>query len=130
MTTYEVTVTRNENLWAAVISDLPPSVIGTTDVEHFGELETEVRDLIAGLTESGPDSFDLDWRFEIRGRDVTDAIVQLAQAEDGLRRAAQARDKARARALDVLHGTGLSQAVIGDVLGLSHQRIHQLLRAG
>ena len=63
MITYEVTVTRDENLWAVVVDGLPPGLIGATDVERFEDLDTEVRDLIAGLTDTEPDSFDLTWRY-------------------------------------------------------------------
>jgi len=57
-TVYEVTVSREDDLWVAVVAGLVPAA---TDVEHFGDLETEVRDLIAGLTDSDPDDFALTW---------------------------------------------------------------------
>ena len=56
---YEVTVCREDNLWAAVVAGLATGVI---DVEHFGDLEAEVCDLIAGLTDSDPDGFAISWR--------------------------------------------------------------------
>jgi hypothetical protein len=61
MTTYNVTVTRDGGLWAAVVSGLPPRMVGATDVERFTDLDLEVRDLIAGLTETDPDSFVIRW---------------------------------------------------------------------
>jgi DNA-directed RNA polymerase specialized sigma subunit len=129
MTTYRVTVTRDSDVWAAVVDDLPPHVIGATDVEHFAELEPEVRDLVAALTDSDLYDFDLDWRIVIDGRDVTEEITMLGQAEAALTDAAAMRDNARNSALKALADTGLSQAAIGDVLGVSHQRVHQLLKA-
>jgi len=129
MITYPVTVTRDENLWAAVVHDLPKGIIGATDTEHFADLETEVRDLIAGLIDADPDGFRIEWRFELGGRDVTQAVTGLMQAEAALRAARESRDNLRSYALEVLAGTGLSQAAIGDVLGVSHQRVHQLLKA-
>ena len=72
MTTYKVTVTRDENLWAVVVDGLPAGVIGATDVERFEDLEIEARDLIAGLTGTEPDSFGLTWRYIVDGQDVTD----------------------------------------------------------
>jgi hypothetical protein len=130
MTIYEVTVTRDDGLWAAVISGLPPQMIGATDVERFAELDTEVRDLIAGLTDADPDSFGLAWRYEFGGRDVTSLIIDLTGSEHAYAQAAAARDAARREVIRVLLEAHLSQSAIGDVLGLSHQRVHQLAKAG
>lgn len=130
MTIYEVTVTRDDGLWAAVIDGLPPHVIGATDVERFGDLEVEVRDLIAGLTDTDPDSFALAWRYVFGGQDVTSLIIDLSGSEHAYAEAAAARDAARREVIRVLLNARLSQSAIGDVLGLSHQRIHQLAKAG
>jgi hypothetical protein len=59
--TYGVTVTREDQLWTAAIDGLPPHVVGVTDVEHLADLEVEVRDLVAGLTDSEPNAFVLSW---------------------------------------------------------------------
>ena len=129
MTTYRVTVTRDDDVWAAVIDGLPPHVIGAADVERFPDLEPEVRDLVAALTDADLDSFGLEWRFLIGNRDVTAEVVALSRAETALEDALAARDEARRAVLKALAATGLSQGAIGDVLGVSHQRVHQLLKA-
>ena len=129
MTTYRVTVTRDDDVWAAVIDGLPPHMIGATDVERFSDLEPEVRDLVAALTDADLDSFGLEWRLLIGNRDVTAEVVALRQAETALQDALAARDEARRTVLKALATTGLSQGAIGDVLGVSHQRVHQLLKA-
>lgn len=61
-TTYEVRMTREDNLWVADVRGLPPHLIGATDVERFADLDGEVRDLIAGLTDTDPDDFAIAWR--------------------------------------------------------------------
>jgi predicted transcriptional regulator len=129
MTIYRVSVTRDGDVWAAVVDGLPPHVIGATDVERFSELESEVRDLVAALTDADLYDFDLDWRIVIDGHDVTSEVTTLSRAEAGLDEAVAMRDNARNGALKALADTGLSQAAIGDVLGVSHQRVHQLLKA-
>lgn len=48
-------------------------------------------------------------------------------ATDQLDRARRQRDDAVRAALVALRGAGLSQRVIGDTVGLSKQRIHQIL---
>ncbi len=57
MITYEVTVTRADDLWIADIAGLTAA----TEVQQFADLAVEVRDLVAGLTDSDPDDFDLRW---------------------------------------------------------------------
>jgi DNA-directed RNA polymerase specialized sigma24 family protein len=130
MTTYDVTVTRDGGLWAAVISGLPPRMVGATDVERFADLDVEVRDLIAGLTDTDPDSFGLRWRYLTDGQDVTSLLETLFASELAYAQAVAARDAARREVIVALADTHLSQSAIGDVLGLSHQRVHQLIKAG
>jgi hypothetical protein len=128
MSSYQVEVTREDGLWVADIwaPELGPAA---TDTVHFADLEAEVRDLIAGLADSGPDDFELTWRYNIGGADMTETISRLLKAEAGLQKATQAHEEARRAALQALADIGLSQAAIGDVLGVSHQRVHQLLKA-
>jgi hypothetical protein len=130
MTTYEVTVRREGGLWAVVINGLPPNVIGATDVDRFADLDAEVRELIADLTDADPGSFSLFWQYVIGDEDVTIEVTRLRHAEQALRQATGERDEARRAAIEALTSAEVSQAVIGDVLGLSHQRIHQMLRTG
>lgn len=129
MTTYQVTVRRADRQWAVVIDGLPPRVIGAIDVDRFADLDAEVRDLIAGLTDADPVSFVLHWVYIVGDQDVTVLVNRLAHAESSLQEAARARDDARRAALEALSGAGVSQSVIGDMLGLSHQRVHQLIKA-
>lgn len=75
--TYGVTVTREDQLWTARVDGLPPTAIGVTDVEHFADLDTEVRDLIAGLTDTDPDAFDLVWHYVQGDREFTPSLDAL-----------------------------------------------------
>lgn len=128
MNTYQIEVTREDGLWVADIwgPELGPVA---TDTVHFADLEIEVRDLIAGLTDTEPGEFELTWRYSIGGTDMTSTINRLLEAEVGLQKATQTHEEARRMALSELANTGLSQSAIGDVLGVSHQRVHQLLKA-
>ena len=128
MSTYRVDVTRADGLWVADIwgPELGPAA---TDTVQFADLDAEVRDLISGLTGTDPSEFELTWRYNISDADLTPAISRLLEAEVGLQKATKAHEEARRVALRELADAGLSQLVIGDVLGVSHQRVHQLLRA-
>ena len=44
-------------------------LIGVTDVGRFADLEVEVRDLVASLTDTDPDAFDLTWHYTQDGHD-------------------------------------------------------------
>lgn len=128
-TTYEVWVTREDNLWVADVRGLPPHLIGATDVEHFADLDEEVRDLIAGLTDTEPDHFAIDWRYQVNGKDVTDKLARFLAVESELRERLAERDAARIDAVRQLTAAGLSQRAVGDVLGVSHQRVNQLVNS-
>ena len=51
----------------------------------------------------------------------------LMDAERELRRLQQEHERARKEAIEALSQAGLSQRVMADAVGLSHQRINQLL---
>lgn len=125
--TYTVTVTRDENLWAAQIDGLPPCSIGVTDVDHFVDLEVEVRDLVAGLTDTDPDAFDLTWRYVQGDHDYTTSLERAREWQRRLTEAETNRDRHRTAAAREMTGAGLSQRAIGDALGMSHQRVGQIL---
>src|SRR5262245_17122254 len=61
MNTYHVTVTREGRFWVAVVDGL---LGGATETRMLADLDVEVRDLISGLTDADPDSFELDFEFE------------------------------------------------------------------
>ena len=131
MTSYDVTVTRDDNLWVAAVNG-----VGATDVEHFSDLDVEVRDYIAGMTDAESDAFDIHWRYEVNGRDVTDTLARFMAAERELREVMKTeaakvaeRDAARLDAINAVRSAGLSQRVAADVVGLSHQRVHQLVNS-
>lgn len=125
MNTYHVTVTREDGVWVADIEGLTAA----TDVPRFHDLEVEVRDLIAGLTDTDPDSFDLTWRYLFGDADVSTNVSELRQAENALRAVEARREQARLQIIQLAKMAGLSERVVADVLGVSHQRVNQLVKA-
>ncbi len=130
MSTYDVTVTREDNLWVADIVELTAA----TDVVRFADLDVEVRDLIVGLTDADLDGLDLRWRYVVNDRDVSEVVCRFMAAEAELREAreqeaakAAERDAARLAAIHAIRAAGLSQRAAADVVGISHQRVHQLV---
>jgi hypothetical protein len=130
MPVFEVTVTREDELWVVVIQGpFPPGSIPVTDIPRFEDVPSESRDLIADLTGMAEDEFEISWRYEIHGRDVTETLLQLEQADREHERWTAERDRARDAALTTLAKAGLSQRTISEMVGLSQQRVQQILRA-
>jgi len=125
MRTYDVTVSREDDLWVADIAGLTAA----TDVLRFGDLDVEVRDLIAGLTGSDPAKFDIRWHHRAGNDDVTALLNELAEVDAAVEAATARRDAIRLEIIRRFSAAGLSQRVIADVLGLSHQRVNQLANA-
>lgn len=121
---YSVTVSREDDLWVAVVEGVPA---GATDVERFEELPEAVRDLISTLLDVEPDSFWIDWHYRLGSHDLTDLIEHLREWEDLAERAARNRDASRRAVVESMHSAGLSYREIADVIGISYQRVGQLL---
>jgi hypothetical protein len=126
--TYGVTVEREDQLWTASVDGLPAGTNTATDTEHFAELEQEVRDFIATVTDTEPDDFDLVWRYVQAGVDYTAEFTQAKEWENRLREAEAAREDHRAAAAAAMAQAGIPLRAIGDALQLSHQRIGQILK--
>ncbi|MQA62232.1 MAG: hypothetical protein GEU86_12185 [Actinophytocola sp.] len=59
---YDVTVSRGDDLWTAVVGGLGQGVVGAMDYESFAELHAELPWFIADLTDSEPGQFAISWR--------------------------------------------------------------------
>lgn len=123
---YSVTVSREDGLWVAVVDGLPA---GATDVEKFEELDDAVRDLIAFLADVEPDAFWIDWRYRLGTQDLTVLVENLREWEHLAEQATRHRDATRKAVVESMRSAGLSYREIADVVGLSHQRIGQLVAA-
>jgi hypothetical protein len=121
---YSVVVSREDDLWVAVVEDIPA---GATDVERFEELPEAVRDLISTLLDVEADSFWIDWHYRQGNHDLTDLIEHLREWEDLATRAARNRDLSRKAVVESMRSAGLSYREIADVIGTSYQRVGQLL---
>lgn len=121
---YSVVVSREEELWVAVVDSIPA---GATDVERFEDLPDAVSDMIATLVDAEPDEFWIDWHYRQGDHDFTDLIEQLREWEKLAERAARNRDITRRAVVEAMHSAGLSYREIADVIGVSHQRVGQLL---
>jgi hypothetical protein len=122
MTSYPVSVSREEPWWVAVVAGLPG---GATEARRLDQLEAEVRDLIAGLTDTSEDAFDLDWSYDLPP-ELGRPVRQFVEARS--RRQAAEHDYAAAQeqAVDALTAAHVSVRDAAELLGLSYQRVAQL----
>lgn len=105
-----------------------PEIDGLTQARRLSEAGTMARELVALVLEVEPDSFDLTISIDrVGATDLRDRLAVIArereEAADLERRLAQhTRSLARE-----LAAQDVSQRDIGTILGVSHQRAHQLL---
>lgn len=125
MTTYAVTVTREEPWWVAVVAGLPG---GATETRRLDQLETEVRDLIASLTDAEEDSFDLTWKHSLQP-DLAEPVARFLAARARRQTAEQDYAAAQEQAMDALATAHISLRDAAELLGLSYQRLAQLRSA-
>ncbi|WP_409186709.1 MerR [Amycolatopsis sp. VS8301801F10] len=124
--TFTVTVTREDNLWVAVVTDgLEPGVVGAADFERFAEIDPEMREIISDLTGLGEGEFHVAWHYDIGGEEGSRLVDEYRQAEEVAAEMAEWRDTARGNLITALRGK-LSERAIADLLGISHQRVNQI----
>jgi len=122
--TYQVDVERDGKYWLVRV----PEVRRSTQARRLSEIDEMARDLIAIMTNADPKSFALQVSIKL----PSSVARHLEKSKKLRERAAQAQAEAAAEvrvAARELHDTGLPVREIGEVLGVSHQRAHQLISA-
>ena len=118
--TYQANVERDGAWWYVFVE----SVGHSTQARRLDQVEAMVRDLVA-LVEGVPaDSFDVAVTVKLgKTQPIVDDAVAARQRAETSQRAAQEATRAAAQAL---RERGLPLRDIGDLLGLTHQRVSQL----
>lgn len=121
MRTYRVDVERDGRFWLLRVPE-----VGVTQARHLREVEAMARDLIALVGDGEPSSFGLDVHVKVPA--ATRRRLQRAERlRDQARNSqAQAAEELRAAAQE-LSRSGLPLRDIGQLLGVSYQRAHQLV---
>ena len=125
VTTYRVIATQEERFWLLSVPELDV----VTQARTLDRAEATVRDLIAVWLDVPADSFAV----EVEPR-LNDEWTKLLRETRDARTTA---DKASARASEMLrtsvttlHDAGLSAREVGSLVGISYQRVQQLLAKG
>ena len=123
MKTYQVIVRPGEKYW---ILEIPG--IGFTQARTTAEIESMARDLITVMTQDADFALTVETKLPQSVQEHLDEARRLRKEESGNADRNAARESTR-RAAQELHGMGLALQQIGDILGVSRQRAHQLVNA-
>lgn len=124
MTTYTARATRSGDWWAIEVEELEGVF---TQARRLEQVEAMARDAIALMLDIPPDSFDIVMQPElpVEWRTDLDQMWRMRQAADLVTSMAMIKTIQTVRALR--DDAGLPLRDIGRVLGISFQRVHQLL---
>lgn len=124
MTCYDVVAERDGAFWLVSV----PAVKRMTQARSVREIEPMARDLIALMCNVRPDSFEV--KVELRlPASVSEHLTEARRLRDLASSSnTRAAHESRAAAKE-LRAAGLTIRDVGEVLGVSQQRAHQLLGA-
>lgn len=122
VTTYSAIATLNQGWWAVEIPDVGGGI--WTQGRTVTEAEFMARDAIAMVLDISPD----DVAVSLTVKDTEATLRSLAEARAARQRAAEREQAALTKAATDLLAMGMSQRDAARLLGLSHQRVSQLVR--
>ena len=122
MTTYTVTAERAGKYWHLRV----PAVDRSTQARKVSEIDEMARDLIAIMTGSEPESFDISVHLVLPADAAEHFQRSTTLRETAAKANAESAVESRAGAR-ALQDAGLSIREIASVMDLSFQRVHQLV---
>lgn len=116
---------RSEKWWAVEVPEIPGLF---TQARRLDQVPAMVKDAAALMTGQPEDSFQVIMQVHVHNA-ALQALVReaLAKSAEAARLQAEASEKTRTAARCLAQDEGLTVREIGEVLGVSHQRAHQLL---
>lgn len=124
---YTARCSRSGAWWAIVVPEVPGVY---TQARRLDQAEDMARDAIALLLDVPPDSFDVEVHPEL----PADVEAALAELDTARREASDAQAhltaSARQAAAALVNTLGVTVRDAGALLGVSHQRVDQLLHDG
>ena len=126
MKTYRVDVVRDEGWW--IMHARIPRTIIYSQAKRVDDVEPMIRDAIAGVLDVDPQSFAIKLTFDLD----SDVLDQVARAREVSLEAAEVQERASREsraAVQALRNEGLTLKEAGYFLGVSPQRVAQLLNS-
>jgi predicted XRE-type DNA-binding protein len=123
-TTYRATAKLDGRWWAVELHDLPPHYIGFTQGRDLADAERMAQDAVATLLDVPKTEIEIDLHVD----EADEVIAEVERARTRRKEAAVAEQATLVRAARQLVRQGLTQRDAARLLGLSFQRVHQLLK--
>ena len=121
--TYRANVTRGERFWLVEVEG-----VGWTQARHLREVDEMARDLVAVMTEVETESFALEVATSLPSAVQSHLDRAEALRQVSARAQHEAAGEVRAAARELVDA-GLPLRDVGQMLGVSDQRAHQLVRS-
>lgn len=132
MTTYRVEVYRDDRWWMIRVPELDGHRgydETLTQARRYGDIETEARDYISLVANVAPSTIDLDIHVTVGDIDVSAAEERIAERREAAAAAERAALNDAAVTAIKLKEAGIALRDIGDIIGVSYQRVGQLVGA-
>lgn len=125
---YEARCTRERDWWSIeIVAQGPPSeALCYTQARRLIQAEGMARDAIATLLEVDPDSFHVVVIPQLRD-DLEQLVTARRDARIHASEAAESASRADAATARALVEAGITVRDAGQILGVSHQRVHQMV---
>lgn len=122
MTTYTAKATRDGKWWSVEVLELGVF----TQARRLDQVEFMARDAIALLLDVPPDSFEVTVVPEVPAK-VQAILDEVRESRAAAEHASEVASMKAREAARILHDEGMPLRDVGRVLGVSHQRAHQLV---
>ena len=126
MKSYVARFERDENNYWSVVVQVAPKVSAISDGQTLQKARRRIRIAVAELLGVGEDEFALSEEMNLGFR-VARAMDSFRSAKEQLEATQAKATKAQLSAVKALADLGISRADAGEMLGVSKQRIQQLL---
>ena len=126
MKTYQVDVVKDEGWW--IMHARIPRTIIYSQARRIDDIEFMIRDAIAGALDVDPQSFGIELTFDLD----SDVLDQVSRAREASLEAAEVQERASREsraAVQALRREGLTLREAGYFLGVTPQRVAQLLNS-
>jgi len=122
--TYRTIAERAGKWWTITVPEVPVH----TQAKRLDQVEAMAADALALVFDVDPADVEIELEvvLDADGRAALDLAAEARQAADASAAAASAAAQNAAR---TLHEQGLPMRDVGLIMGLSHQRVHQLIHA-
>ncbi len=121
-TLYEVRATRSGDWWAI---DVPGLLGAHTQARRLDQVEHMAREVISLLVDVPEDSFDVRVQAELDD-EWARLLRETREARTAADEASERAQRLVRKAVVTLQGAGLSTREVGQLLGVTHQRVQQL----